>query len=385
MLDPQLRQLGAQITGCARQSTCPGVLGGRVTNDLGSGIPPRGLFLQPATASWNDIALVVLGLNPAPADDEERETIKAAASTDLVAVFEAVHQETLLNMPRWPYWRKMRELLAELGYEGKAVLSLELAFCENAPGVDHPGAATIRYCASEHLERMSALVPSGAMWLCVGAEARDWLARSSLGAARRWAWVEHVTGAWGTFERMFASGGHLHEAIRDAWKRVSEGADAGVCLSRSVNAQDPETATARKQAHREIKQFWDEVEVILDPPITRGGARAKRPQIYRVGTFARNVKIGVVAYDHGDMRVELWSTRQDRKDVLAAIAEAAQRSELERPDDGCVPTIRAPPKGESYLYLNFEWLREGGYIGEVRRVERYVNWFASLRDEYFTR
>jgi hypothetical protein len=127
----------------------------------------------------------------------------------------------------------------------------------------------------------------------------------------------------------------------------------------------------------ESMEFWAPVEALLDRPITRTGARAKRPQGYRLGTFATNVKLGVVANGDGAMRVHLWSRHTERQRVLEGVRREVAGGAWPLPDGvGSLETRRAP-KGEQ-LYLELAWERRGSYQLELERVNACIQWFVRV-------
>lgn len=129
------------------------------------------------------------------------------------------------------------------------------------------------------------------------------------------------------------------------------------------------------------QQFWTEVEEILEPPVTKSGARANRPQSYRDGTFSRKVRIAVVANDNRDMRVELSSSDAQRNEVLRAIGRSAQDRALTLPPGGDVPATRNAPKNPDKVNLEFVWRRTNGYTPELPRVRDFVQWFHEVARE----
>jgi hypothetical protein len=236
-MDQRFKALGYNITECAFRARCPGILEGRLTNDPTAGVPPRGLFIRPPTASLDTVGIVILGLNPGRADEAEKRILRDSVKKAPERLFEYVHAETVLQMARWPYWQRMDELVRLLAPEISVVLAAELVFCECAPELPgerkkHPGARAIRFCSKLHLEKVVQTVPPSAVFICVGGDAREWLRASPLGDTARWAWIEHVTGAWGAFSGMFEAPGRLKGSVLRTWQATVEGHVRGRCLSR---------------------------------------------------------------------------------------------------------------------------------------------------------
>lgn len=390
-MDRAVLDLGRRIVECPRQSTCPGLRAGLVTNAINSGTPPRGLLIQPALASLDEVTVVVLGLNPGRADATERHELRAAAARDRAHLFEHVHAETLANMPRWKYWRRAHALLEALEGElvKQVVLAVELVFCECAPGERYPGRDTIAHCTATHLERIATLVPPDARWLCVGGAARDWLAHSKF-ADRPWAWVEHLTGAMGDpFGRMFALGA-VRPEVKAAWVRAGAREERGACLSRQGDEQpapcaapnlapggSPEPSSTRDVANDEA-DFWAEVETMLARPVTIGGV-SPSPKRYRKGTFATKVALAVIADTRGEMGVELWSVDRHRQNALRRIHDDVAAGRL-----ACPAPLRLHPgpRNADCLYLDFEWRRTGAHRAELDHIRTLVHWFVGIRPRY---
>ena len=129
------------------------------------------------------------------------------------------------------------------------------------------------------------------------------------------------------------------------------------------------------------RQFWEQVKAVLDPPVTRSGARANRERSYLQGTFARSVKIAVVAAKDGEMRVELSSSNAGRKEALRAIAHATNEGALTPGPDGAACATRVAPKDPNKLNLEFVWYRGCGYMPELPRVRELIRWFHEVARE----
>jgi hypothetical protein len=375
-MDQRLIDRGRLVTNCPSRARCPGILSGRVTNDPAHGSPARGLFLQPGDASLDDVTLVVLGLNPAPADEQERKSLRDAAEVHPGALFEWIHRLTLQEMHRWRYWQRIRDLTDRLPRQPDrpVLLAVERAFCECAPGVRHPGAATLRHCSEIHLERIARLVRPGVPWLCVGADARNWFQRSGLGERHPWAWVEHVTGVWGAFSRMF-TGAELCAEVSRAWSTALDRHGAGACLSRAI---DPGGGRAADEP-----MFWVEVEELFLPPVTTNGPRATKHRTYRQGNFAPHVTLAAVADTEGRMGVELLSTHKGTQTILQHIVAEIAGGVLAPPPGPGTLRLHAGPSNPEYLYLDFEWRRADTYLPELDAVRAYVDWLVDLRGQYF--
>lgn len=128
--------------------------------------------------------------------------------------------------------------------------------------------------------------------------------------------------------------------------------------------------------------FWTDVEQLLDPPTTVRGARAQRPQSYRHGAFAGNVRLGVVANANGAMRVHLWSTHHKHQDTLRAIEHEVLAGSIAIPTQLPAIKTRPAPHGEM-LYLEFAWHRSGTYRREIDRVKASIDWFVSMARNQF--
>ena len=142
-------------------------------------------------------------------------------------------------MPDIEYWKRLDRLLDGLLEQGRSspVVACEVAYCETAVDADGPGKETLRFCSALHLVAFAAHIPSGTPWLCVGAAARDHFKSSELASRFRWAWLDHVTGAWGgPFTSMFDEDGRLRRSVLGAWKRALDGTAQGPCLSRTPDS-----------------------------------------------------------------------------------------------------------------------------------------------------
>jgi hypothetical protein len=244
-MDERIRELGNRITTCSAGESCPDIKRGVVTNDVADGIPPRGLFIRPSSARLEEVDVIILGLNPGRADDNEKRLLRDAANRIPDQLFRVVHAETICQMHRWRYWQHMDDLLRHLGLptQSTVVLAAELVFCECVrPSIrkgklwkPRVGARAIRFCTTRYLHSLLEQVPATAVILCVGARARDWVRHSRWNDKFRWAWVKHITGSWGTFSRMFGPDGKVKPQVTRAWQDAMNGSRKGHSLSAAAD------------------------------------------------------------------------------------------------------------------------------------------------------
>lgn len=233
-MDGKIVSFGKAITQCQRRSECPGIRAKTVLNDPANGVPPRGLFLRPATAALVDVQLVILGQNPGAAGGFERVLNRFLYAQNADELFESVHAATIEATWDIEYWKRLDTLARGLVGSGELpiVLGLEVAFCQTVAGERWPGSATMKFCSRTHLAPIAKEIPDGTPWLCVGGPARDWFQEADLSRRFPWAWTEHVTGTRGTYRAMVEKSGSLKARVKSAWTRVLERKEAGLCLSR---------------------------------------------------------------------------------------------------------------------------------------------------------
>lgn len=75
------------------------------------------------------------------------------------------------------------------------------------------------------------------------------------------------------------------------------------------------------------------------------------------------------------MRVELSTTEPQVREALRAVVHAVTAGAVAAPPGGAVPSVRAGPKNEEKLNLEFVWHRGGEYTPELPRVRELVRWF----------
>lgn len=245
-MDERIKDLGEQITACPARSRCPGILQGRLVNDPVNGVPPRGLFVRPCTARLEQVEVVVLGLNPGRADPPEQSILRKAAEKHRDRLYRYIHTETVIQMKRWKYWQRMDTVLRQLGYEPglNVVLAAEIVFCECAPPPPPPpgqrkkkrvrvGRRAINFCSDLYVDKLLPHLPHGTPVICVGGDARDWIRRSRWNEHFHWAWMDHITGAFGDpYGDMFDAGGAMKDWVLRTWQATAAGRTRGSCLSR---------------------------------------------------------------------------------------------------------------------------------------------------------
>ena len=233
-MDSRFLALGKAITACAVRASCPGVRNQMVRNDVTGGTPPRGLFIRPSHLRAEDVKLVLLGQNPGRASGFERALNRTFAESDRERLFERIHESWFDGLSDIEYALKLDRLATELLSQEttNGVILAEVAFCESLPGVNFPGRDTLAFCSSQFLDRLAHELPAGTPWVCIGAPARDWMQGPGNEGRFRWAWVEHVTGSWGTYRSMFDESRRLRRDVRAQWEDVMSGKTVGVCLTR---------------------------------------------------------------------------------------------------------------------------------------------------------
>jgi hypothetical protein len=209
-LSVELSKLGHDLVTCNR--ACAGIVCDRTTGQV-----PRSLYLEIHRRLDRDGAAVV-GLNPGRSTVVERQFYLDRGCTydSVVSWYTESGTRQGLNHP---YYRRLRNLVDDLGLEGP-ILWTELAKCESeADTVDPPPLQTFRTCTGAFLERELALIPPDWPLFAVGREAYRGLAdrfptRTVIG-------VPHPTGSRGEFAGLFDSGRLRESAAREASDALS--------------------------------------------------------------------------------------------------------------------------------------------------------------------
>jgi len=173
----EVYKIGEEITKCDWQ--CEGMCKNRA-----AGILPRGLYLETRSGSKS---VIILGLNPGPADDEERKYFQEFG--DSYYHKEKYFFDRYFNLPFYKY---SREFADAIGYDGD-ILWTELVKCESLQGSKKIPKNTIQFCTKKFLLKELASMSkipiialgNDAYYFCVN-EAPD---RFVIG-------VPHPTGAW---------------------------------------------------------------------------------------------------------------------------------------------------------------------------------------------
>jgi hypothetical protein len=233
-MDDRFLQLGIELTRCRYREECPGVMAGLVVNEPERGVFPRGFHVKPPDASPKEIELVVLGQNPGRCDSFARHLYQSLDKLTLDDQFFEVTNQALIEA-YWelPYWKNIGRLLNALWPEGseKPMLSLEVAYCENAPIVTSPGDATFKYCSSRHLEYHLKALRDDTYVLCVGKVAGKWFARFPGRGRFRWFVADHLSGSRGALGRLVDENTKsLREPVEARWGTILDGTQNGIHL-----------------------------------------------------------------------------------------------------------------------------------------------------------
>ena len=134
------------------------------------------------------LGVVVVGLNPAPAEPAEMRFYlqKGATYSNTVAFLQA-------NLANIKYYKRLKPFVQGLGFRGP-IHWTEVAKCEVKKGVRSPGPQMLTNCARAYLSRELSALPGWPV-LAVGRTAFN--ALSFMGSGRAVIGIPHPTGAWG--------------------------------------------------------------------------------------------------------------------------------------------------------------------------------------------
>ena len=135
--------LGKKLVLC--EEHCEGIC-----NNCKKGIPPRCLFLEKRE---DDGGSIVVGLNPGSADEKEKEFYREYIGDNL---YDAVKKYSLDAIKNQLYYRRIREILGLLGFNGDIIWT-ELVKCESLLDNDKKKIKipmqTFRVCINKHLKQ----------------------------------------------------------------------------------------------------------------------------------------------------------------------------------------------------------------------------------------
>ena len=159
-----------------------------------AGIPPRGLIFE-LTGRRPTRGSAVIGINPGHARPREIRTYLTSGTE-----YEVVLRYWQNVITAFPYYRKIRQFLNQVGLRGPILWS-ELAKCENAAGAAGlPPLTTLRRCTGRFLNRELELIPSN--WPLIGLGGEAYKALAYLYPGRTVIGVPHPTGSYGHFSRL---------------------------------------------------------------------------------------------------------------------------------------------------------------------------------------
>lgn len=197
-LQSSINRIGKKLVACS--SPCQGIARAQA-----KGILPRCLYLEERDS--HAMGAAVVGLNPAPADEDECEFYRSLPSYQQAFAYWAEHIRKTNR-----YYRAMCGFVDQLDLAG-SILWTELVKCENEAGnKQHPPLQTFRICTRTYLQQELRAVPENWPLIAVGRVAYDTLAYIS--PDRALIGVPHPTGSFGNFHRLHDEGGSLLAELR---------------------------------------------------------------------------------------------------------------------------------------------------------------------------
>lgn len=196
----QLAVLATDLVGCSEG--CAGVRARAPTD----GDVPRVIYLEkPETQG---AGVIVVGMNPGDADDNEREVIRKHADRKNGPLARALYSEFVSNiLPKHPYYTRVRGAVRALGYPGP-ILWTEAVKCSSVERGSlsiRTCTATFRTCGNKWLRRELDLAPPEWPVVAVGRDA--FTAAALMLPGRRVLGIPHATAArspafWRVFGRI---------------------------------------------------------------------------------------------------------------------------------------------------------------------------------------
>jgi len=179
----KVKFIGNELVNC--QNHCNGV-----QNNPEEGILPRCLIFEERVGTNGAI---VIGLNPGKAKKSEHAFLLEHNNT-----YEAVETYWTRKIKNFQYYKKIRELLDKLGFNG-SILWTELVKCQCSEENGIIPIQTMRTCINTYLKREIEVFPNYAIF-GIGNQAFDFCSLSFpnhfiIG-------IPHPTGSYGTFSRL---------------------------------------------------------------------------------------------------------------------------------------------------------------------------------------
>lgn len=173
----EVYKIGEEITKCDWQ--CEGIY-----KDKAKGVLPRGLYLEERQGKRS---VIILGLNPGPADDEEKSY--SIRNGDSYFYKEKIFFERYFP---WDFYKYAREFSDIVGFDGD-ILWTELVKCESQQGNNKIPKNTIKLCINKFLLKELAIMPNDPI-VALGNDAYDFCLKET--PDRFVIGVPHPTGAW---------------------------------------------------------------------------------------------------------------------------------------------------------------------------------------------
>ncbi len=212
-LDAEARRIRVELVGCPRQ--CEGV----VRRNPGSGHVPRLVHLE-RRGMRSDDGVVIVGMNPGAAGDDESNIVRDSAKEHDEAAAEEINGRIATALyahfeknilPENRYYKLAREAVSALGFSGPIFWTEAVKCSSTSRGSLSVTATTATFatCGSIWLRRELEFVPTAWPLITVGRDA--FVAACLLATDRRILGLPHVTAArspafWRVFQRLERDG-----------------------------------------------------------------------------------------------------------------------------------------------------------------------------------